>query len=135
MCFREEQNPSGNYCDTNYPQWPCNPDRAYYGRGPLQLSYNYNYGAAGQSIGFDGLNNPDIVASDNVVSFRAALWFWMTNNVHTAITSGQGFGATIRIINSIECNGGNTPAVDSRVQYYTNYCTQLGVDPGTNLRC
>ncbi|KAJ4955107.1 hypothetical protein NE237_011890 [Protea cynaroides] len=34
------------------------------------------------------------------------LWFWM-NNCHSIITSGQGFGATIRAINgAIECNGG-----------------------------
>ncbi|KAI3797923.1 hypothetical protein L1987_33187 [Smallanthus sonchifolius] len=57
---------------------------------PLQLSWNYNYGAAENSIGFDGLNNPEIVATDPVISFQTALWFWM-NNVHSVILSGQGF--------------------------------------------
>ena len=74
--------------------------KGYYGRGPIQLSWNYNYGPAGSSIGFDGLNNPETVATDPIISFRAALWFWM-NNVHSIILSGQGFGATIRAINGI----------------------------------
>ena len=103
--------------------------------GALQISWNYNYGPAGQSIGFDGLNNPERVAQDPVISFKTAFWFWM-NNVHSIITSGQGFGATIRAINgNLECNGKNPGAVNARVQYYTQYCQQLGVSPGGNLSC
>ncbi|CAA0833301.1 homolog of carrot EP3-3 chitinase [Striga hermonthica] len=135
LCYREEiGGASRDYCDENNREYPCAPNRGYYGRGPLQLSWNYNYGAAGRSIGFDGLNNPDIVARDPVISFRTALWFWM-NNCHNRITSGQGFGSTIRAINSMECNGGNPNAVTARVNYFRNYCNQLRVDPGTNLRC
>lgn len=98
------------------------------------MSWNYNYGPAGRSIGFDGLNNPEIVATDPSISFRTALWFWM-NNVQSLLISGQGFGATIRAINGGECDGGNPATVTSRVQYYTDYCNQLGVAPGDNLRC
>ncbi|EPS66639.1 hypothetical protein M569_08138, partial [Genlisea aurea] len=136
LCYTEESNgPSKNYCDRSFTQWPCNPNKGYYGRGPLQLSWNYNYGSAGQSIGFDGLNNPDIVAQDPVITWKTALWYWM-NNCHGLITSGQGFGSTIRAINgAIECNGGNPATVTSRVNYYTSFCGQLGVDPGPNLRC
>ncbi|KAK4403519.1 Chitinase 5 [Sesamum angolense] len=136
MCSRVENGgQSKDYCDENNRQWPCAPNKGYYGRGPLQLSWNYNYGPAGQSIGFDGLNNPEIVARDSVISFRTAFWFWM-NNCHNAITSGQGFGATIRAINGpLECNGANPATVTARVNYYRDYCNQLGVDPGTNLRC
>lgn len=100
----------------------------------MQLSWNYNYGPAGKSIGFDGLRNPGTVATDRVVSFKAAFWFWM-NQCHNIITSGQGFGATIRAINSMECNGGNSGAVNARVGYYTDYCNKLQVNPGNNLRC
>lgn len=136
MCSRVENNgQSKDYCDENNRQWPCAPNKGYYGRGPLQLSWNYNYGPAGQAIGFDGLNNPEIVARDAVISFKTALWFWM-NNVHTAIISGQGFGSTIRAINgNLECNGANPGTVAARVNYYTSYCNQLGVNPGPNLRC
>ena len=67
------------------------------------MSWNYNYGVAGNSIGFDGLNNPEIVATDVDISFKIALWFRMTN-VHYVVD--EGFGATIRAINIIECDGG-----------------------------
>ncbi|KAI8004346.1 Endochitinase EP3 [Camellia lanceoleosa] len=133
FCYIEEINgASQNYCDPSYTQYPCAPNKNYYGRGPLQLTWNYNYGPAGQSIGFDGLNNPETVATDSVVSFKTALWFW-TINVHDVINSG--FGATIRAINSGECNGNNPNAVNARVKYYTDYCNQLGVAPGDNLQC
>ncbi|XP_039055739.1 endochitinase EP3-like isoform X2 [Hibiscus syriacus] len=123
--------PNSQYCDpTNFP---CNPDKNYFGRGPIQLTWNFNYIPAGESIGFDGLNSPETVANDPVISFKTALWFWV-NNVQPVI--GQGFGATIRAINgAIECDGRNPAAVESRVGYYIDYCNQLGVDPGPNLRC
>ncbi|GMY32635.1 Chitinase 5 [Fagus crenata] len=50
-------------------------------------------------------------------------------------TGSQGFGATIRIINSGECDGRKTRLVQSRVQYYTQYCNEFGVATGTNLSC
>ncbi|KAG0493223.1 hypothetical protein HPP92_004217 [Vanilla planifolia] len=132
LCYKEERDKSNSYCDPKYTQYPCAPGKKYYGRGPLQLTWNYNYGAAGKDIGFDGLNSPETVSSDPTVSFKTALWFWM-NNVHSIIN--QGFGATIRAINSIECNGGNTAQVNDRINHFKNYCNQLGVDPGTNLSC
>ncbi|CAM0954212.1 unnamed protein product [Alopecurus aequalis] len=134
FCFIEEINgASHNYCDTGFPQWPCSPGATYYGRGPLQITWNYNYGAAGKDIGFDGLNNPQKVAQDPVVAFKTALWFW-TNNVHGVLS--QGFGATIKAINgALECNGQNTAQMNDRVSLYKKYCGQLGVDPGGNLTC
>ncbi|KAI7726070.1 hypothetical protein M8C21_021771 [Ambrosia artemisiifolia] len=134
FCYINEINgPSRDYCDETSTQYPCNPSKGYFGRGPIQLSWNFNYGPAGRSIGFDGLNNPEIVATNPVISFRTALWYWM-NNVHPVI--GQGFGATIRAINgALECDGANPDTVTARVRYFTQYCNQLGVAPGNNLRC
>ncbi|XP_031124070.1 endochitinase EP3-like [Ipomoea triloba] len=136
MCYINEiDGESRDYCDETNTQYPCAPGKMYYGRGPIQLSWNFNYGPAGQSIGFDGLKNPDVVATDPAISFKTALWFWM-NNCHSPITSGQGFGATIRAINGqLECDGANPDTVRTRVAYYTQYCQQLGVDPGNNLEC
>lgn len=58
------------------------------------------------------------------------------NNVQSVLTSGQGFGATIRAINgALECDGANPDTVNARVAYFTEYCRQLGVSPGDNLRC
>uniref|UniRef100_A0A7N0TXJ8 chitinase n=1 Tax=Kalanchoe fedtschenkoi TaxID=63787 RepID=A0A7N0TXJ8_KALFE len=136
FCHIEEINgASGDYCDEDNTQYPCNPNKAYYGRGPIQLSWNFNYGPAGDSIGFDGLGAPETVANDPLVSFKTALWFWM-NHCHTAITSGQGFGATIRAVNgALECDGGNPSTVQTRVRYFTEYCSQLGISTGDNLTC
>lgn len=135
MCFIEEKGgKSKPYCDVKYPQWPCTANKRYYGRGPLKLTWNYNYGAAGRAVGFDGLRNPEIVGVNPVISIKASVWFWM-ENCHTAFVSGKGFGATIRAINSAECNGGRAAMVTSRVNYYKYYCKQLRVNPGANLRC
>ncbi|KNA06361.1 hypothetical protein SOVF_181780 [Spinacia oleracea] len=130
FCYKEEIMKSA-YCQPS-AQYPCNPSKQYYGRGPIQISWNYNYIPAGKSIGFDGLNAPETVANDAVVAFKTGFWFWM-NNVHSKIN--QGFGATIRAINGIECGGGNTAAVNARINYYKSYCNQLGVSPGDNLSC
>ncbi|PKI69840.1 endochitinase EP3-like [Punica granatum] len=123
-----------DYCDDSNTQYPCNPNKRYYGRGPIQISWNFNYGPAGQSVGFDGLNSHETVAQDPVISFRTAFWFWM-KNIHSMITSGQGFGSTIRAISVGECGGGDTTAGQARVQYYTDYCCQFGVSLGNNLTC
>ncbi|KAI3963065.1 hypothetical protein MKW98_029005 [Papaver atlanticum] len=123
----------GKYCQPS-TQYPCAPGKNYYGRGPIQLTWNYNYGACGKSIRVNLLKNPDLVATNAIISFKAAIWFWM-NNVHSVITSGGGFGRTIRKVNGSECGGGNRPAVRARVKYYRAYCKQLGITPGPNLYC
>lgn len=129
FCYIEEiDGASKDYCDETNTEYPCAPDKGYYGRGPIQLSWNFNYGPAGESNDFDGLNDPETVANDACVSFKTALWYWTQN--------WQGFGATIRAINGqLECDGANPDTVQARVNYYTQYCSQLGVDPGDNLDC
>ncbi|EOA40300.1 hypothetical protein CARUB_v10009026mg [Capsella rubella] len=128
FCKIEEVNGSSyDYCDENNLQYPCAQGKKYYGRGPMQLSWNYNYGSCGQSLGLDLLREPELVGSNPTVAFRASLWFWM-NNVRPVLD--QGFVATIKAINSLELSSEDQSAVSARVEYYTNYCKQLGVDPG-----
>nr|ADN37756.1 chitinase [Morus alba var. multicaulis] len=153
-CFvREVGTPSGYCVPSN--EWPCVPGQSYYGRGPIQLSYNFNYGQAGAALGLHLLSNPDLVATDVVVSFETALWFWMTPQApkpscHDVIT-GQwtptpadraagrlpGYGMTTNIINGgLECGGqGPDDRVENRIGFYLRYCGLLGVDPGDNLNC
>ncbi|KAH9294966.1 hypothetical protein KI387_038554, partial [Taxus chinensis] len=64
-CYLRELNPPDDYC-TSSEQYPCAPGQKYYGRGPMQISHNYNYILAGKAIGFDGLNDPDIVARNPI---------------------------------------------------------------------
>lgn len=132
FCYVEEIKKTDPYC-TPTPQYPCANSKFYYGRGPIQLTGNGNYIDAGKAIGFDGLNSPETVASDRVISFKTALWYWMTY-VHSAVN--QGFGETIRKINgAAECNGQNREQVQDRVRRYTDYCKKFGVDPGPKLEC
>ncbi|PPS01733.1 hypothetical protein GOBAR_AA18934 [Gossypium barbadense] len=134
FCHTEEQDKSDSHCDTTKPEFPCAPGKSYYGRGPLQLSWNYNYGKAGNALKLDLLKNPEMVANDPVVSFKGSLWYWMAA-VRPVI--GRGFGETIKAINGrVEC--GVTAAKDRaqhRIQFYTDYCKRFGVDPGPNLSC
>jgi Chitinase class I len=137
--YTDEINPPSNYCDANRPEFPC-AGRSYHGRGPLQLSWNYNYGTAGQALGLSLLTNPELVVASSVNSFNAALWWWMTrqplNSAHSTIVSGKGFGQTIQLINGpLECGGKSPAAVANRVNAFTNFCGQLGVTTGGNESC
>jgi len=142
------------YCDNSNVQYPCAPGKTYHGRGPIQLSWNYNYGQAGDALGLPLLTDPDQVTSSGIVAFRTGVWFWMTpqapkpschdvmagkwtpTSQDTANGRLPGFGMTISIINGgIECNHATPPQVDDRVGFYQRYAQILGVDPGTNLYC
>ncbi|XP_042468806.1 basic endochitinase-like [Zingiber officinale] len=152
-CFLVEQGNPPDYCVTS-TQWPCAAGKKYYGRGPIQISYNYNYGPAGQAIGSDLLNNPDLVASDPAVSFKTAIWYWMTAqspkpSCHDVIVGGwtpssadiaagrlPGYGVITNIINGgIECGKGTNAQVADRIGFYKRYCDILGVTYGDNLDC
>jgi predicted chitinase len=130
------------YCDAAQPYGCPAGQSAYHGRGPIQLSWNFNYKAAGDALGIDLLNNPDLVATNASVSWQTGIWYWMTQSgpntitAHAAITGSAGFGGTIRSINgSIECNGGNPAQVQSRIDAYQRFAQILGVTPGDNLSC
>ncbi len=139
--YIDEVSPQGIYCDSTNTTYKCASGQDYHGRGPLQISWNYNYGAAGAALGAPLLANPALVSSDATIAWETALWFWMTvtsggRTAHTIMVQGAGFGLTINAINGqVECNGGNSQAVNDRVNFYKNFCGQLGVDPGTNLTC
>ena len=129
------------YCDYSQPYGCPAGQSAYHGRGPIQLSWNFNYYAAGNALGVDLLNNPGLVGTNASISWQTGLWYWMTGTgaagttSHNAMVNGQGFGTTIRAINSIECNGGNPAQVQSRVNLYTQFAGILGVATGGNLSC
>jgi chitodextrinase len=130
-----------HYCDTSQPYGCPAGQSAYHGRGPIQLSWNFNYYAAGNALGVDLLNNPNLVATNSSISWQTGLWYWMTGTggagttSHNAMVNGQGFGTTIRAINSIECNGGNPAQVQSRIDAYNRFVALLGVPAGGNLSC
>jgi basic endochitinase B len=158
LCFKEEVGCGGGactqYCDANNSRYPCAPGKTYHGRGPIQLSWNYNYGQAGEALGLNLLANPELVAEDGSVSFRTALWFWMTAqppkpSAHAVMTGSwqpssadtsagrvPGFGMTINIINGgLECNRPTDARVEDRVAFFTRYAGLLATTTGENLYC
>ncbi|MFF8012623.1 glycoside hydrolase family 19 protein [Streptomyces sp. NPDC007929] len=139
-----EQNQANypHYCDWGQPYGCPAGQAAYYGRGPIQLSWNFNYKAAGDALGIDLLNNPWLVQNDSAVAWKTALWYWNTQTgpgsmtPHNAMVNGAGFGQTIRSINgSLECDGKNPAQVQSRVNNYQRFTQILGTSPGGNLYC
>ena len=142
---RDEEQTTNDYCDPSVA-FPCKPGRSYHGRGPLQLSHNYNYGPAGKALGVDLLSQPELILTDGTLAFETSLWFWMNSpsqdsSIHSVmIGSKPFFGATIRVINGgLECgpnrtdSGARKPRTGSRL--YQEFASRLEVDPGGNLDC
>ncbi|KAF8727987.1 hypothetical protein HU200_018560 [Digitaria exilis] len=113
-----------------------------------------NYQQAGDAIGEDLVSNPDLVSTDPVISFKTAIWFWMTaqspkpschdvilgnwtpSSADAAAGRVPGYGAITNIINGgIECGVGPNDANVNRIGYYEHYCDMLGVGYGDNLDC
>lgn len=100
------------------------------------------------------INNPDLLTTNAVLSFKSALWFWMTAqrpkpSCHDVITerwrpsaadraAGRipGFGAITNIINGgIECGHGHDSKVADRIGFYKRYCDIMRIGYGNNLDC
>ncbi|MFD8809139.1 glycoside hydrolase family 19 protein [Streptomyces sp. NPDC059597] len=144
LVYVVEQNTANypTYCDWSQSYGCPAGQSAYYGRGPIQLSWNFNYKAAGDALGIDLLHNPNLVQTDAAVAWKTGLWYWNTQSgpgsmtPHNAMVNQAGFGQTIRSINgSLECDGRNPAQVQSRVDAYQRFTSILGVSPGGNLYC
>ncbi|CAL4915371.1 unnamed protein product [Urochloa decumbens] len=142
-CFKEEINKA-----TSPPYW---------GRGPIQLTGVANYQQAGDAIRENLVGNPDLVSTNPVVSFKTAIWYWMTAqrpkpSCHDVIlgkwtptsadnSAGRvpGYGEITNIINGgRECGIGaanDQGANVDRIGYYKRYCDMFGVSYGNNLDC
>ncbi|UTW68177.1 T9SS type A sorting domain-containing protein [bacterium SCSIO 12643] len=169
LYFNEEQGYSNGgslgYIDAGSTLYPPTPGKSYHGRGPIQLSWNTNYGQVSAFLYGDKqvlLDNPENVLLDGAVAFQTAIWFWMTPqypkpSAHDIMvenwqpTAAQvsagivpGFGATVNIINpAIECNSGTeSPKVLGRIAHFDRYTDILGIgmaldgsDNPTELGC
>ena len=134
--------------------YPPNSTKGYYGRGPIQLSWNYNYGQFSKFLYNDInvlLNNPDLIQEDGALAFKSAIWFWMMPqcpkpSCHQAMhnllapqsgvyTSSKmykkGFAHTNNIINGgLECRNTSSAAFTQKVvlrsEIYKYYLAILG---------
>ncbi len=157
LMLKKELDSSNAYLTTNVV-YPAVAGKKYYGRGPLQLSFNGNYGFASDCIFGDKnklLNDPDLIIRDPVIAFETAIYFWMTPqgikpSAHEVITgkwipSGAdqskgwvaGFGMVTNIINgAIECNKGEgVAAMKNRMDYYQYYLHAFGITDNKNCSC
>ncbi|GGH30793.1 glycoside hydrolase family 19 protein [Paenibacillus segetis] len=135
--------------DTNFPPVA---GKSYHGRGPIQLSWNYNYGLiSGIIYGTKDtlLQQPELITSEGKLGFMTAMLFWMTPqppkpSAHDVMVGNwtpsaaeiskgltpPGFGVTIMIINgSFEGNKDETDyRVGRRVGHYRDITTKMGVN-------
>ena len=146
-----------HYSDRTQHYFTAVQGKSYHGRGPIQLSWNYNYGMFSEQVlgNKDSLlNKPELLVQDAELSFASAIWFWITPqdpkpSCHE-VMSGKwipslqdslmdrkpGFGAVMNIVNGgLECGGVVSVKNKYRLQYYLSFCKKMGVDPGENLSC
>ena len=116
-------------------------DQVYFGRGAIQLSWNYNYIKA--SVALTGhsqtfCQRPDLVATKEEYAWGAGLFYWMENvkndkTCHQAVLMNTEFGQTLDIINGgLECpsddHGWHGKAVQLRLNRYCRAATALELD-------
>ncbi len=164
--YTDEQNYTpGYYCASWDTHYLCAGNGAdYHGRGPMQLTWNYNYKMAsnGQyfqngttwvtimtpTVGKDIWTNPNLVSSDGVVTWKTAFLFWMNHGKDwdpAKTTPHQdiiniGFGQTTMDVNGgIECGQGvgtvGYNEMQDRASIYTTFLSNLGVSDTRTKTC
>lgn len=157
--LEEKQNAVKNlYADTTQKNYPPVAGVNYHGRGPKQLSWNYNYGQFSEAWYGNKdtlLLHPERLIEDPVLSFASAIWFWMTAqfpkpSCHDIMTDKwkptetdlqknrvPGFGTTVNVINGgVECGlKSELPTTQHRYAYYQYFCRYFHVKPGENITC
>lgn len=160
LYFTQEEgfpNVQFNYADTSKKKWMAVQGKSYHGRGPLQLSWNYNYGQFSEAYFGNAqvlLDNPDLLLQDSVLCFASAIWFWVRDqypkpSCHDIIT-GQwvptpkdlaegrniGFGTVVNVINGgLECGDNHSDRTQYRYGYYQYFCNYFRINPGPNATC
>jgi basic endochitinase B len=161
LYYTEEQACADGHCKqynvSNGGPYRAAPGKSYYGRGPIQLTYPYNYGQAGAQLRLPLLAHPELASHDGVIAFQTSLWFWMRvdgsePSCHAVMTGGwqptakdrqlgrrPGFGMTINLINgNVECNS-KAPAIrgerKDRIGYYQHFASILQVPVEKDCDC
>lgn len=163
LYWREEvywqTNPNTNnlgYRDESNSMYPPYPGKSYHGRGPIQISYNYNYGQVSECIYGDKnvlLKEPEKVLENGTNAFMTAIWFWMTPqspkpSCHQVMAgtwkptsqdlkfnrNKSKFGMTVNIINGgLECNTAWDYRGMDRLEFYDKYLSIMGIDKGGDI--
>lgn len=154
LCYREEVGCEDQISCSGYGI--ATNGTTYHGRGPMQLSYTYNYCHAADSLGYDLCNDPSILIKNATASFESAIWFWMTEQApkpscHDIMvydedgaigpqadpTRPTGFGLTVNVINGgVECGSGTMGnTLKDRQGFYKRYLLYFGLDTSGVTNC
>ncbi|NCI51005.1 chitinase [Sediminibacterium roseum] len=145
------------YSDPSKKNYPPVAGQSYHGRGPIQISWNYNYGQFSEAYFKNKnvlLNDPSLITKNAQLAFASALWFWTTPqfpkpSCHEVmsgtwqpspkdIDGGRlpGFGTVVNVINGgIDCGPSGDPDTKYRYGYYLFFCRYFNVTPGDNVEC
>ncbi|KAJ1733822.1 hypothetical protein LPJ72_002670 [Coemansia sp. Benny D160-2] len=108
-------------CAQTYKTAEDTAGKTYWGRGYIQLTWQYNYKAASEGLyGDDRLvSDPEMVSTDEDTAWGVSFWYWKAN-VHSdaKVQAGQ-FGASINDINgALECKGAAQDKAKKRYEMY-----------------
>ncbi len=148
------------YVDASNTVYPPVAGKSYHGRGPIQISWNYNYGQVSEFLYGDKnvfLQSPEKVLSGGDVAFMTAIWFWMTpqypkpschdimcekwqpNSADIAAKRDKSrFGNTVNVINGdLECNNNNPSdtRVTDRIGFYKRYASIFAITTESECGC
>ncbi|MBP2001522.1 hypothetical protein J2Z69_002567 [Paenibacillus shirakamiensis] len=132
--------------------YPGVEGKRYYGRGPIMMSWNFNYGLISSIIYGDKnvlLKNPESVAADGKLGFMTALIFWLTPqapkpSAHDVMVgkwkpiredlakglSPAGFGVSVMVLNGLEANLGDVDGspIKRRAGHYRDITARMGLN-------
>ncbi|KAI8608486.1 lysozyme-like domain-containing protein [Chytriomyces sp. MP71] len=100
----------------------------YHGRGYIQISWKDNYSKCGDAIGYDLVNNPDLVMYDPSVNWATVSWYWETSVQPTLQKRGYTLGSSVYSINGyLECGSLGGGSVQGgrvkRIQCFQSHLT------------
>lgn len=85
--------------------------KLFRGRGLLMLTGRDNYARASETLGYDLISDPYIVASDPDWAAATAGWFWVTNGLNVVADTEDIHAVTVAV------NGG-TNGLEDRTWFY-----------------
>lgn len=153
FAFNEETSYIGStnapYSEWTHETYPPVEGKSYHGRGPIQLSWNYNYGFFSELIFGDKnvlLQAPERVSEEGQLGIMSALWFWMTPQAPKASCHDimldyfvhapsspyfNCFGLTIVVVNGYyeaDKLPEEWPQVGHRITYYKRFVARTQAD-------
>lgn len=151
-CQPSFEPPEGCVCDTITQVEESGPlagyveaSKVFYGRGAIQLSWNYNYIRASYALTGDAesfCRDPEQVALKPEYAWGSGIFFWMENEkegstCHKEVLKGD-FGGTLNNINGgLECpaykGGWHADAIKMRLNRYCHAASQLGMEAISSL--